>query len=508
MEKRAAVYCRVSTQGQAKDGYSLDWQMENMPKLAANAGATITDEDIFVEVKSGAKDDRPEYNRLMAKIMDGYYQEVWAVEKSRLSRTENRAEEQRIVEALQKFGCVIRTPGGTIDVSTIEGEFFNDIDSAVNRMERKRIKSRIETGKLAKLKTGGYTGGMVPAGYRPASRDLATGKLSFEIDPEKAPLIRLVFQYALSGMTARAISIKLYNDGYRSSTNGRIYHGTILEWLRNPHYAGYTQWGHGAGSKAKKILIEKNQYLEPLISKEDFQRVQDLLNTRASKHNKRVRAPLSGILVCCNCGKGMISESWRTRKVYTCSSRNYGERCTGGKPKNIAQGFAHEAFLAILPGLVKYIQKIGAPSQVKRSANNENSVIDRLEAQKDALYKKIMANIIQQEDAFSEIRKFRIAELEEKYKAIELEIEAEGKKKPIKIPEVGGWEKILPLLTVDDNDEIGMIASALARSIQFRRAGHTYSEKYEIIRIFTTWGDVVKVRSNKYVYFERREQGF
>ena len=132
--KRSAVYVRVSTLHQAEKGYSREWQLDNLPKLARANGGICTENDIFDEVMSGSRDDRPEYNKLMALVMEGYYQEVWVVEKSRLSRTEDRSEEQRIVDALQKFGCVIRTPGTTFDASTVEGEFFNDIDSAVNRM--------------------------------------------------------------------------------------------------------------------------------------------------------------------------------------------------------------------------------------------------------------------------------------------------------------------------------------------------------------------------------------
>ncbi len=499
--RKAAVYCRVSTDLQASKGHSLDWQRANLPKLAQAAGAIVDDGDVFVEVMSGAKDDRPEYNRLMAAIVDGYYAEVWVVETSRLSRTEDRGEVQRVVDALQRFGCVIRTPGATFDLSTIEGEFIYDVDSAVNRMERKRIKARMANGKATKVSKGGYCGGNPPTGYAWGGRDADSGKMTFVIDEPMADMVRLAYYLATSGQSANSIARELSGKGVAGPNGGKITAATIIDWLRNPHYAGYTQRGHGRGSKAAKVVVEENAFL-PIITKAEFQAVQKILDRRTIIRDKRMTHPLSGILKCGNCGLGMKADSAHGKRVYVCPSKANGNSCKGDSPKFVYQHIAHQMLIDFLPGFIRYVET-KAPLKQAKPIPGKQKPLEALEKKKQDVYKRIMSNIRQQEDTYSAIRKNRIIELETKFNQIEHEIkEASKAKNVVELPRMAKLSELISELKPDDSEQLKQIACSCFDRLYFMKRGRFHDGKFEITRIVTAWGDECRVSDNRLVFFE------
>lgn len=497
--RRAAVYCRVSTDLQANKGHSLDWQRAHLPKLAQAAGAVVTSEDIFVEVMSGAKDDRPEYNRLMAAIVDGYYAEVWVVETSRLSRTEDRAEVQRVVDALQKFGCILRTPGATFDVSNIDGEFSFDIHSVVNRAERKRIRLRLLTGKESKVLKGGFGGGPTLTGYRVTGRDMDTGKLRFEIDKDQAELIRLAFDLVQVGKKITEIQQILKTKGYKGPRGGTISITQLKGWLQNPNYAGYTRWWHHKSPERSK-LIEGNDFYPPIISREQFKEVQAILDRRALPPKApKILHPLSGVIKCGNCGRSMYANSDNGRPVYYCPSRNKPNTpCTGPSPRTIHRDQAHQAVINLLPDFIAYCESrkpIRKPKGVKESPTKA------LEKRKAGIYAKIMRNLKDQEEEFSEFRKIRISELEAEYKDVELALSKVDKKVTPIMPSMAALSELINGLSIEDLDALRAIVSLCFSKLFFMRRGALQHKIFEITRIQTAWGTTFTVKNGRSLYF-------
>lgn len=498
--RRAAVYCRVSTDLQANKGHSLDWQKSHLPKLAQASGSVVGPDDIYVEVMSGAKDDRPEYNRLMAAIIEGYYSEVWVVETSRLSRTEDRAEVQRVVDALQKFGCVIRTPGATFDLSTIEGEFIYDVDSAVNRMERKRIKARLTAGKAAKLQKGGYLGGSTPTGYiRKRGED---GKCRFEIDPVKSEMVKTIFRLCLQGARLPEIHNHLYESGWRSRNGTKITKRTILGILENPHYAGFTASGRRYNSTAKaKLLIDHNNFLEPLITREEYERAQGILDSRRTKQFSNSASPLTGILRCPNCNGDMMSirDNVGARKYWCASGRRGKGVCSGDKPKLIPWGIAHQLVIDVLPSLIKQMEN---ESNLKKYMKKPKAdPTGPLKAQLATLERKIMNNILQQEDSYSTVRRDRIIQLENEKQEIETQIAAHAKVIPIKAPPKSEiLMDALPLLNPSREEILRPLFEHIFVAVRWTRDSHRNSKKYRITTFDTTWGVRYEVHKGLHAY--------
>jgi site-specific DNA recombinase len=74
---RAAIYCRVSTSGQAENGTSLESQRDACLKLAAERGYEVPTECVFVEDLSGADLDRPLLERVR-ELVRVYEVDAWS----------------------------------------------------------------------------------------------------------------------------------------------------------------------------------------------------------------------------------------------------------------------------------------------------------------------------------------------------------------------------------------------------------------------------------------------
>lgn len=500
MKPRAAVYCRVSTLQQAKAGYSLEEQASILPALAMEQGYRVEPEDVFKEVKSGANDDRPEYNRLLARVSEGYYQAVFVIEKSRLSRTEDRAEEQRIIDIFRKFGCVIRTPGITFDFSTIEGRFVTDVHGAVDRMERERIKYRMMTGKQAKLKQGGYTGGLHPRGYKPY-RDLETGEVRFCIDEKEMEVVREAFKLALKGLPPYSIAKELYLLGYLSAKGTRIFPATVKKWITNPNYAGYTTQGHRSDSKAKRVLIETNNYFQPIVTKSEFKRVQEYMERRSYPMERRERSPLGGIIRCPSCGEPQRIGFSNDRPYYVCAARLRYKSCDGSKGKQIPCDTAHELLIQVIQKLLHWVERHADVNdqscKIVGQTGSVPSAREKLLKQQAEISRRIAVHLKDQEDQPSDFRKARILELEAQYTDLAKKIKSTPTEKAQVLP-----SDFLPLaeavkeLTAKDEVVIKQLASLIFATLRWRRLEGYSHGRFALTSFETVWGARFRVRSN------------
>lgn len=503
MQPRAAVYARVSTPEQERSGQSLAWQKRELPKLAQQAGRTVEPDDIFVEVKSGAKDDRPEYNRLMARIMEGYYQEVWVVETSRLSRTEDRGEVQRVITALQMFGCVVRTPNSSYDVSTIEGEFIYDVDSAVNRMERKRIKKRLAMGRLAKLEKGGFFGHIAPTGYKQV-RDLETGKMRFQFDPEAVIPVKKTYEMALQGAGGTRILKELTRLGFRTKTGKKLSQSHVYQWLTNPAYAGYAHLGMSRNSKAKqRIMVPANYIDKPLVTLEEWETIQDLLASRKNGPKTGI-FPLSSIIRCPSCGEKMIGAYKGTTvkvRYYNCQPiGNELERyCPRTQGRSIKMSVAHtlllEAFPEILEMLEANYEKTIAEYYAAQAVRDESrQAIEAKTKRLEQIKKRIMLHYEEWENDPSEFRLERIRMLETEATTLKADIETLSKQKP-KPPVAINYESISQLLPILDPTEMGIlndISRPLLTSLNYRRSGTHRKYTFQLVSCELKTGEFIR----------------
>lgn len=488
MDARAAVYCRVSTLVQAAKGYSLDEQRKRLPEMARAAGYTVDDVDIYEEVESGASDDRPAYNRLMARVLEGHYQAVWVVESSRLTRTESREEEHRIVTSLKAFGCVIRTPSGTFDVSTIEGEFTFDIHSAVNRMERKRIRQRMQIGKRAKMRKGEFGGYPPPTGYMKKWAEDGSG-VYWVLDGIAVAPVKLAYALALKGFGGTKILQTLTHQGFRTKNGTALSFAHVYQWLRNPHYAGYAHLGYRRGTKvAEKHLAPASYIDQAIVTLEEWETVQELLNGRKHLAPHR-KYPLTGLILCPSCKRPLIGTYKGRAKekkalYYACIPSPTEPPCPGGHGRSIPMDIAHDLLLALLPKIAKYVKKNAQKIQGKLAAQlvpaqEQEQKKQTLKARYADLERRIFANLKEQEISPSAFRRVRLQELEEEIKTVQQEL-ATLEKQPL---------RVLPgQLIWDEEADLSSLARPFLAEICFARDGTHRRHTYRLTGFKATWG--------------------
>jgi site-specific DNA recombinase len=255
-QTRVAIYTRVSTEDQAKEGFSLDAQLEKLRAYCTARDWEIAGEYID-DGYSGRKTRRPAYATMMEKI--DAWDTLLVLKMDRIHR--NSKNFMLMMEALNKKGKEFVSMMESLDTSTAMGRFVMDIIQRIAQLESEQIGERVYIGMEQKAKiNGGMLGFNIPYGY-----DYINGKL--HINPTEAASVKEIFSWYLSGKSIGAIT-KLLNDAKLPTKRGREWaKKTISTILKNPLYCGYLHWEN---------YINKSDH-ECIITIQDFDKVQRIL---------------------------------------------------------------------------------------------------------------------------------------------------------------------------------------------------------------------------------------
>ena len=326
--KSCVIYIRVSSERQVK-GYSLDGQKHYLAECAERRGMTVL--DIYVEEgKSGKSiEGRTEFQRMLDDIQSGkvHTDYVLVFKLSRFGR--NARDVLNSLEFIMKYGVHLMCVEDGLDSSTSMGKMMITILGAVAELERENIIAQSLLGREEKAKSGGWNGGFAPYGYRLVKGDdKSKGKL--ETVPEEKAVVQLVFDMFLNrNMGYTAISGYLNRNGYTRPPAKNAIRPSYGEWssdhikrmLSNPIYTGRVAWGKRRTEKVpgkdnEYRLVKQDEYIlsevvshEAFVSKEDFDKVQEIKAIRGKKGNHNIGQYnahlLSGIVKCPQCGAPM-----------------------------------------------------------------------------------------------------------------------------------------------------------------------------------------------------------
>ncbi len=230
-ETRVAVYTRVSTEDQAKEGFSLDAQRERLEAYCKARGWSIA-KSYVDDGHSGRDVKRPAYQRMMDERAT--WDNLLVIKMDRIHR--NSRNFMEMMENLQEWGKNFVSATESFDTSTAMGRFVMDIIQRIAQLESEQIGERVYMGMSQKARTGpGLLGFNIPLGF-----DARDGELVVN-DPE-ARLVREIFDRCLAGETSEQIAEALNAAGARSKRGGRWTHARILYVLHNPLYAGFLRW--------------------------------------------------------------------------------------------------------------------------------------------------------------------------------------------------------------------------------------------------------------------------
>ena len=310
--KRVALYMRVSTQEQAENGNSLEFQKEKLEAYCKMHEYKIVGEYVDAGV-SGAKFNRPALDRLKNDV--DKIDVVLIYKLDRLSRSIK--DTMTLIEDFFKPNNVdLISLSENFDTSQAIGMATVGMLSTFAQLERDTIAQRMIAGKVQSVKNGNYIN-HAPFGY--VRKD---GKL---IKDEKTrECVEFIFEKLLDGYSTTQIAKLLELNNYSSLRKGLWHYATINRIGKTPVYAGHT------------ILMNtmvKNTH-EGYITDEEQNKIIELLKSRKSCSSKasseKFPSPYRGLINCPTCHRKLAC----TRQIRE-KSTTHSYRCVYCQRSNV-----------------------------------------------------------------------------------------------------------------------------------------------------------------------------
>ncbi len=262
---KVAIYARVSTEDQAKEGFSLAAQLEKLRSYCKARDWKIAAEYVD-DGYSGRNTNRPAYKKMMEEIDS--WDILLVMKMDRIHR--NSKNFMLMMEELRKKGKEFVSMTESLDTSTAMGRFVMDIIQRIAQLESEQIGERVYIGMRQKAKQGkGILGSPPPYGY--TYRD---GKLAV-VDGE-ARVVKKMFEMYLDGHSLKEIEEWLNKNGIKTKKGGRWGKKTVARILSNPIYCGYIEW--------EEIIFRGGH--RAIVSVDMFNEVQRLKHRKAKRKGK------------------------------------------------------------------------------------------------------------------------------------------------------------------------------------------------------------------------------
>ncbi|HDR7314293.1 recombinase family protein [Heyndrickxia sporothermodurans] len=314
VQKRAALYARVSTVEQAEEGYSIDEQINLLREWCKREGYTIYNEYVDRGISGKNIKGRPAIQQLLHDANQKAFDIVLVWKMNRLSR--KSSDLLSIVDRLQNKNIGFRSYTERYETETASGRLQFQMMAAIAEFERANIAENVKMGMLARAREGSWNGGQV-LGYDIVTvpSDNRKRKISkLVINEEEAQTVRKIFELYTQGNGYKSIANRLNKEGYRTKKNKEFSINGIKTILCNPIYAGYIRYNVRRDWNEKRRnninpdpIIVKGRHT-PIITETMWEKAKSIMKSRTGKPN-RIHSgdfPLTGILKCPVCGAGMV----------------------------------------------------------------------------------------------------------------------------------------------------------------------------------------------------------
>jgi site-specific DNA recombinase len=331
---KAAIYCRVSTEDQEREGTSLKTQLEACLRYCQDKGYEVAHR--FSEAYSGLTLERPKLNELRELVRNEQIDVVMVYCLDRLSRDPTHG--VILTQELENHKVTLEAVTETVDSSEL-GKLISYIRGFASKLEAEKIRERTMRGKRAKLHSGIMPQGTGVGMY---GYDWNRETKRREVNQVEAVIVREIFNRVVIGESIVSIARRLNQSGVRTKATKddegkrKLWHSlTIRRIVRNSGYIGNTYF--------KNTLLPN---VTPAIVSEDvFQAANAVLNmpkvrTGRPKHEYL----LTGHAYCAICGKPLVGHCLNKKyRYYQCSNaRPYENTCKKCQARYIRAGDLEE----------------------------------------------------------------------------------------------------------------------------------------------------------------------
>ncbi|MFN0223224.1 recombinase family protein [Paenibacillus sp. KR2-11] len=290
---KACIYTRVSTAGQAEEGFSMQAQHDRLIDYVKLQGWDLI--RIYTDPGVSAKDlNRPGVKEMIDDLKAGKFDAVIVHKLDRLTR--NISDLYDLVELVNKHEVKLISLSENIDTSTPMGRMFVYLLGIFAQMFRENLSEEVKKG-LSKRAEQGLRNTFAPYGYEMDEE----GEL--RILPERAELIREMFDLLIQKKWGYLKIAKHLNTRSIPGIRGGSFHGSTIEnILKNHTYVGKNHWKLKDRPESERIVRQGTH--EPIIDQSTFDMAQNIIQRRSRKEMSRSSYdyPFSTIIRCGRCG--------------------------------------------------------------------------------------------------------------------------------------------------------------------------------------------------------------
>lgn len=257
VKKVCGLYMRVSTEDQAREGFSLPEQKERLEAYCKFKGFVIKDyyTDAGISAKTG--NYRPEFERFKEDIKSKKINTIIALKQDRITRSIFDWEE--LMRFLEENDAYLDCVNDDINTTNANGKMVSRILMSVSQQEIERTSERTKVGLAGAIKQG-HIPHQAPLGYKHENKKLVIDHLTKDV------VIR-IFELYHKGMSYQKISTLFNKEQVLGKTNWRD--SSIVAILENEIYKG--DFVHG---KRTKHPTYYENVVEPIVSKEMWEECQ------------------------------------------------------------------------------------------------------------------------------------------------------------------------------------------------------------------------------------------
>jgi len=222
MAQQAVGYIRVSTEGQAVDGVSLDAQRAKIEAWAVLNDYVLTAVHVDAGISGKSALNRPGLQAALADCRQGSALVVYSL--SRLARSTRDTLD--ISDRLTKSGADLVSLSEKIDTTSAAGKMIFRLLAVMAEFERDQISERTTAALQFKKSRGEKTGGQVPFGH-----DLADDGVTLTENAAEQSVIQQARELKASGLSLRKIAVELQRRGFVSRAGTMFQPGQILRMV-------------------------------------------------------------------------------------------------------------------------------------------------------------------------------------------------------------------------------------------------------------------------------------
>ena len=332
-KKKCGLYLRVSTEDQAREGFSLPEQRERLESFCKFKGYEIIDyyEDAGISAKTG--NYRPEFERLKNDIKAKRINTIVALKLDRITRS--IFDWEKLITFLDENNAYIDCANDEINTTSANGKMISRLLMSVSQNEIERTSERTKIGLAGAIKQG-HIPHVAPLGYKHENKTLV-------IDYSTKDVVVRIFELYYEGYSYQKISNLFNEEKVLGKTNWRD--TGILRIIANEVYKG--DYVHG---KRTNHPTYYENVVEPIISKELWENCQ----VQKKKNQKNYMRTQTYIflqkLKCPKCGRilaGGASHKIKADKWY------FYYRCEDCK-NNIKETEIEDAVKTLLADILEY----------------------------------------------------------------------------------------------------------------------------------------------------------